>query len=161
MIGDDRMEEQLIEILEYYKNETNSKEQETLVEMLREIQELLGCIPTDIQNRIAKEFGIKETMIATLIKLYPSLKAANFKHRIVACTGARCMSKEGGQIYEALKKELEVGSDGLSKDGTVYVTTQNCLKRCKMGPNIYIDGEMYSQLTISDAKDLVQKLKNK
>lgn len=155
------MEEQLIEILEYYKNQPNSQEQATLVEMLREVQELVGCIPTDIQSRIAQEFDIKETTIATIIKLYPSLKASNFKHRIVACSGARCMDKEGGQIYEALKKELEVDRDGLSKDGMVYLTTQNCLKRCKMGPNIYIDGEMYSQLTPSDIKGLVEKLKNK
>lgn len=153
------MEQQLIEILEYYKSQPDPQQQENLVAMLREIQEVVGCIPADIQNRIAQEFDVKVAIISKIIKLYPSLKSSNFKHRIVACSGARCADKEGGQIYEALKKELEVDKDGLSKDGTVYVTTQNCLKRCKMGPNIYIDGEMYSQLKPSDIKELIQKLK--
>ena len=152
------MEQQLDEIFEYYKGLDNPQEQENLVALLREIQEVMGCIPVDIQNRIATELNVKVTTIATIIKLYPSLKSANYKHRIVLCSGGRCGEK-GREIYEVLKKELQLDKEGLSKDKTVYVMTQNCLKHCKLGPNMYIDGELYSQLNPSDMKAILKDMK--
>ena len=152
------MEQELKEIIEYYKKQSNPKEQSNLVEMLREIQELMGCIPNDIQERIAKEFDIKQSMIATIIKLYPSLKASNYKHRIIACTGARCGAKDGAAILNAIRKELGIEKDGLSQDGNFYLTTQNCLKQCKTSPNFYIDGTLYSNVKEGDVAKILRSL---
>ena len=94
------MEQQLKEIFDYYKQQESPIEQASLVELLREIQEVVGCIPMDIQEKIATEFNVKQAMIGTIIKLYPSLKASNYKHRIIACTGARCGAKDGIEVFE-------------------------------------------------------------
>lgn len=153
------MEQKLQEIFEYYKGLDTRKEQETVVEMLREIQELIGCIPVDVQERIEKELDIKQTMIATLIKLYPSLKSANYKHRVIACTGARCAAKDGATILAEIRKELQIQEDGLSNDGMFYLTTQNCLKSCKTSPNFYVDGVLYQNVTVEQISHIFRKIR--
>ena len=47
------MEEKLNEIIEYYSSQPQPASQENLVAMLREIQDLLGCIPLGVQERAA------------------------------------------------------------------------------------------------------------
>ena len=152
------MEKELQEILDYYKGQSNSKEQDTLVAMLREIQELMGCIPVDVQKRIATEFDVKQSILATIIKLYPSLKSVNYKHRIIACSGARCGAKDGGAILMAIRKELGIEKDGLSKDGNFYLTVQNCLKQCKTAPNFYIDGVLYHNVKESEVSKILKEV---
>ena len=152
-----KMEQQLREIMNYYKGQPNPQEQENIVELLREVQELMGCIPNDVQETIAAEFDVKTSMIATIIKLYPSLKASNYKHRIIACTGARCEAKDGAMILNAIRKTLGIEKDGLSKDGQFYLTTQNCLKRCKTSPNFYVDGTLYSNAKECDVESILSQ----
>lgn len=152
------MEQELKEIFDYYKQQENPIGQANLVELLREIQEVVGCIPMDIQEKIATEFNVKQAMIGTIIKLYPSLKASNYKHRIIACIGARCGAKDGMKILNAIRKELGIQTEGLSKDGNFYLTTQNCLKSCKTAPNFYIDGTLYSNVQEGDVAKILRSL---
>lgn len=133
-------------IFEYYISHPDAGSQEMLVEMLREFQELLGCIPEGIQERIASELNIKPSVIAYIIKRYPSLKNAAYCHTITVCMGKNCIRKNA-DILELLKKELDVDKDGISADRTVLLRTKNCLKHCRTAPNIMIDGAIQSNVT--------------
>lgn len=48
------MEEQIREIIEYYTKEGEMISQEDLVNMLREIQDVKGCIPAAVQKQVAE-----------------------------------------------------------------------------------------------------------
>lgn len=135
-----QIDQEILEILHYYKNQRNPQEQENLVSMLREIQELLGCIPQKIQELAAQEFHLKPTTLACLIKLYPSLKSVPYVHEITMCTGQRCQNKNSARLLALVKKELGISSEGISADGRVCLKTQNCLKKCKTSPNLLLDG---------------------
>lgn len=150
--------EKIEEIIEYYAGERNSKEQENLVAMLREIQEVEGYIPKEAQEKAAEKIGIKTTVLSCIIQRYPSLKGEDYAHEIVLCSGARCGCKGGPEIIDAVKKELKVGKDGISANRKVHVTTRNCLKQCKTSPNMMIDGKLYSGLTVEKSVEIVRKL---
>ncbi len=106
--------EQIEEILEYYSSRPNAGSQENLVAMLREIQETEGCIPGEIQREAADRLGVKESVLACLVKLYPTLKPAPYCHELVLCTGERCGKKDSLEILHAVKKRLKPGKDGIS-----------------------------------------------
>ena len=73
--------------LDYYGNKKDDDEQGMLIAVLRETQEIFGCIPTEAQDKIAQAMGTKVSVIALLLKRIPSLSAQRFDHRIVVCTG--------------------------------------------------------------------------
>ena len=150
--------EKVEEIIEYYAGERNPKEQENLVAMLREIQEVEGYIPREVQEMAAEKIGIKTTVLTCIIQRYPSLKGADYAHEMVLCSGARCGCKGGPEIIEAVKRELKIGKDGMSANKKVHVVTRNCLKQCKTSPNMLVDGKLYSGLTVEKALEIVRKL---
>lgn len=152
---DDKMEwkqkdEALEEILSYYSSMASPASQETIVAMLREIQELKGFISPEHKAMAAEAAGVKVSVIDCIMKLYKSLKPAAYEHRITVCTGARC---KGGTHQKAWEKNLEklkktLGIKGhvtpagaLSADGTILLETRDCLKQCRTAPNLLFDGE--------------------
>ena len=50
-------------------------------------------------------------------------------------------------------KILEVDENGVSKDGKILLTTKRCFGRCNKGPNVSIDGEIYSMMTMPELKN--------
>ena len=92
------MEEKLKEILDYYRARDDRGSQETVVQLLREVQELYGFIPPEARRLAAEACGVKEALVSCLVKRYPSLKEAAYRHTITACTGQRCGRKDGAAL---------------------------------------------------------------
>lgn len=153
-------ENSLLEIFDYYGKQPNPSQQDNIIMMLREIQEILGCIPEGVQEQVAKVVNTKVSVIRLLIQRFPSLKSANYRHRIVVCSGQRCSTNRAGEILTILREELKPNKEGYSEDGNILLCVQNCLKQCKNGPNMLVDGVLYSQMDKQKAKQLLLSLKN-
>lgn len=151
------MKEEIREIIDYYSGQRNPQEQENIVAMLREIQETEGCISMNVQEEAAKSLGVKQSVLSCIIKRYPSLKEAAYSHEVVLCTGKSCQCKNSMEILEAVKKKFGISKDGISADGSFYLTTRNCLKQCRTSPNMLLDGELYTNLTKEKAVSLLEK----
>lgn len=151
------MEEEIKEIIDYYSKQRNPQEQENIVAMLREIQEMEGCISMKVQEEAAKSLNVKPSVLSCIIKRYPSLKEADYSHEVVLCTGRSCQSKESMEILETVKKQFGVSKDGISADGKFHLTTRNCLKQCRTSPNMLLDGELYTNLTKEKVLSILEK----
>lgn len=149
----------LEEILNYYKDIKDPGSQDNLVTLLREIQEVYGCIPSDLQQIAADTAGVKLSSVTCIMKLYKSLKPAAYSHKITVCTGPRCGAKNQN-ILETVKKELGIGADGLSRDKQIFLDTKSCMKQCRTAPNMMIDGIVYPNLNAGEVKELLQKALN-
>lgn len=153
--------EQLEEIFSYYDKVNKPAQQDDVVNMLREIQELCGFISPEMKQRAADTLGVKEAVLTCLIRRFPSLKEADYQHTVIVCTGERCGRKQGIEVYQAVKRELQIegknpfGKPVLSKNGKVLMKTQNCLKQCRTAPNLMIDGKVYRQVKPEDVQGLL------
>ena len=116
------------EILAYYGGMDNRGEQELIVALLRELQDVYGCITAGVIERAAAVTGVKPSFIRALVRMYPTLKEAAFLHDIVVCMGKACADQGGRDILSFLQKVLKVRRNGISRDGKVRVRTQSCLK---------------------------------
>lgn len=154
-----KKEEEVREIIEYYAGQKNPESQENLTAMLREIQEAEGWIPAEACKMAAEKTGVKESTLACIIKLYPSLKAAPYVHEILLCTGERCQKKDSLEILAAVREKLHTDKEGLSGDRKILLTTRNCLKKCRTAPNLYIDDVHYPNVTKKKALELIEKLR--
>lgn len=153
--------EKLEELLNYYAdNYPNiNTDQEVIKQLLHETQEIFDYLPSDVLQKISDKLEIKQSTLTTLIKLIPSLKGENFKHKITVCSGPRCGAKGGASILNAVEKELNVRPGKVTKDGTFLLVTQNCLKKCKTSPNMIIDEDVYNNVTVENIPSIIKKYK--
>lgn len=150
--------EQIEEIFSYYGSQKDKGTQEMVVSLLRELQEVEGYITPNLKERVIETTGITDKFLAVIMKMYPSIKESGNLHEIIVCTGERCGNKDSFQILQKIKKDLEIGKDGISKDGKYMLRTRNCLKQCRTSPNILIDGDLYSEECVKDIKSLLKKI---
>ena len=153
------MQEAIQEILDYYAGRRDKTDQTVLVELLREIQEVCGCVPPDVQHEAAAACGVPQSLIAGLVRRYPSLREAAYRHVITACTGRCCLGKQGGAVLEALRRELGVENEGISQDGSILLKTQICLKSCGTAPNLRIDGTLIPHVSPEQIPALLKELR--
>ncbi len=143
------------EIFHYYGALPDRNRQETIVDMLRELQEVNGCIGPALVQQAARTAGVKEALIQMILKCYPSLKPAPFSHEIVVCTGRACAGKGNHELLQNLKRRLDIQKNGISSDGKVFLRTVNCLRNCRTAPNIFVDGVLYSGKTMDEIIKIV------
>lgn len=140
------------EELEEYINSLKDKKDD--VKILNFVIEKLDSIPVEVQKFIAEKTGLMEISIENTINFYPKFrnKVAGKKVKEVAiCVGMTCGSWGKG-YYDELAKILEIDEKGISKDGKIQLTTKRCFGRCAKGPNMSIDGTIYSMVTMDEIK---------
>lgn len=151
-MNDETIQQTLDEIRSYYCSQPDATSQENLVAMLREIQDLLGCIPADIQEDIADALGLKPIVIRQLIKFFPSLTSAPRRHKITVCTGPACSADQSGLLLDALRQAIH------GKPFTL--TTKSCLKQCRTAPNLKIDEDFFASVQPEDIHDILNRYLN-
>lgn len=140
------------EELEEYINSLKDKKDD--VKILNFVIEKLDSIPVEVQKFIAEKTGLMEISIENTINFYPKFrnKVEGKKVKEVAiCVGMTCGSWGKG-YYDELAKILEIDEKGISKDGKIQLTTKRCFGRCAKGPNMSIDGTIYSMVTMDEIK---------
>lgn len=150
--NEETQQDELKEIIEYYGSQPRAESQENLVAMLREIQELLGCIPMDVQEDISAALSLKPIVIRQLIKLFPSLTSAPRRHKITVCTGPACSAAQSALLLDSLREAIR------SKPFTL--TVKNCLKQCRTAPNLRIGDDLYPSVTPDEIPDILSHFLN-
>jgi NADH:ubiquinone oxidoreductase subunit E len=70
-----------------------------------------------------------------------------FEKHFLVCTGARCNdSSRGDDRGELIRDELKDLNKKLGRKPTVRVCSVSCLDLCDFGPNMIVDGIVYSHL---------------
>ena len=88
------LDEQTREILDYYRGLPERSSQEAIVEMLRELQGVHGCISPYVLEQAAEAAGVRDSMVQAICKRYPSLKTTPYSHEIILCTGRNCAAQK-------------------------------------------------------------------
>ncbi len=91
-------EVQIREILDYYRGREDRASQETVVDMLRELQEAQGFLSPGLLAAAVETAGVKESTMRAILKRFPSLKTAPYRHEIVVCLGKNCGGRRHGNI---------------------------------------------------------------
>lgn len=138
--------------LEEYINSLKDKKDD--VKILNFVIEKLDSIPVEVQKFIAEKTGLMEISIENTINFYPKFRntvEGKKVKEVAICVGMTCGSWGKG-YYDELAKILEIDEKGISKDGKIQLTTKRCFGRCAKGPNMSIDGTIYSMVTMDEIK---------
>lgn len=130
----------------------------SLVQILQVAQEIYGYLPEEVIEVIASELGISTESVYSVATFYSQF---NFnpkgKYAISVCLGTACYVKGAGEIYEKIKKTLDVEDGGTTPDGKFSLDACRCMGACGLAPVMSINDTVYGKLTPDQIAGILKK----
>ena len=134
---------ELEKILSGYSNDKSN-----LIQILNEVQEKFGYVPTIAQEEIAKYLGIEVAEVYGVVTFYSrfTLKPKG-KYAISVCMGTACFVKGGEQILDRVKQKLGIEEGQTTEDGKFSIDATRCIGACGLAPVFTVNEEVYGKAT--------------
>ena len=125
-----KKDEQLEEILKKYK-----QDKDNLIQILNDVQEHYGYIPTAAQMQIANYLNIPLAEVYGVVTFYSrfTLKPKG-KYNIDVCLGTACYVKGSEKILNRLKERLKIEAGETTPDGKFSIEETRCIGACGLAP---------------------------
>ena len=140
---DEKTVKELEQILSKYTNDKSN-----LIQILNEVQEKFGYVPTIAQEEIAKYLGIEVAEVYGVVTFYSrfTLKPKG-KYAISVCMGTACFVKGGEQILDRVKQKLGIEEGQTTEDGKFSIDATRCIGACGLAPVFTVNEEVYGKAT--------------
>ena len=132
--------------------------QEGVKASLTECQEIFGYVSISHKEYIAKLFEMDKKIISTIIKYMPTIKESVVEYEVICCSGSTCSKNGAMDVLKAVKETLNIDFNETTKDGKIRLRTQNCFKKCGLGPNIMVNGELRHNMDRTKAIELIRNI---
>ena len=135
---------------------------DNLIQILNEVQEHYGYIPTNAQSAISDFLDIPMAEIYGVITFYSrfSLKPKG-KYNIAVCLGTACYVKGSQKIMDRLKEKLKIEAGETTPDGKFSIEETRCVGACGLAPVFTVNGEVYGKATVQKLDQVLEELINK
>ena len=148
---------ELENILTKYKTDKDN-----LIQILNEVQEYYGYIPTKAQEEISKYLNIAMAEIYGVITFYSrfSLKPKG-KYNISVCLGTACFVKGSQKIMDRLLERVKIQPGETTEDGMFSIEETRCIGACGLAPVFTINGEVYGKATVQSLDKVLDEYMQK
>lgn len=120
-----------------------------LVPLLQRTQAVLGYLPPDAVQRIARRLRISESEVYGVATFYAQFRfTPPGKHRLRVCLGTACHVKGGVQMLDTLERRLGVHAGETTPDGEYDLERVVCLGCCALAPVVTLDKAIYGQMSV-------------
>lgn len=128
----------------------NRRKPETLINSLQKVQDSLGYLPKDVQEKVAEIVGIPPNVVYGVVSFYNLFTMVpKGKHTVTVCQGTSCYVRGGKRLLENLKDTLKIDVGDTTKDGNFSLSVVRCLGACALSPVVTVDKDLYKHLTIA------------
>ncbi len=143
-------------IVESYPSVSSSN----LIPILQQIQAEYGYLPKLVLMEMSKRTGIAASQIYGVATFYEQFHLEpRGRHTVRCCRGTACHVREGQQVIDAVKQELNIQEGQTTDDMEFTFETVACLGVCALAPVMVIDSTYYGQMTPRQARTVLAGLK--
>ncbi len=134
------------------------QKRESVIPALQTVQKSKGYLPEkaleDISNHTDTPLA-KVTGIATFYSQF--YLEPQGEHTIKVCQGTACHIKGADEIFDELKRELDVTAGEVTDDGKFTLTNVRCLGACSLAPVMMVDEDVHGNLTPEKATEVLEE----
>ncbi|WP_433762359.1 formate dehydrogenase subunit gamma [Nocardia sp. CA-135398] len=118
-----------------------------LLVVLREIQDHLGYIDTDVVPLVAAELNLSRADVHGVATFYRDFRSEPTGRKILRiCRAEACQAMGSEPLVGALEQALGIKVGQTTADGSITLDQVFCLGNCALGPAVQIDGRLYGRL---------------
>ncbi len=137
--------------------ETGTTKQ-AVIPILQAIQIKYNFLPEEALRRVCEITEITPSQIIGVASFYSQFR---FKpagqHLIKVCVGTACHVKGAVQVYDAMKRELNLDADNdTDQKGLYTIEKVNCLGCCTLAPVVQIDHVTYGHVGTNQVGDILK-----
>lgn len=137
--------------------EAHAGRPEELIQALHLVQEELGYVPEDLQERIADALGVSVGRVHGVVTFYHLFRTHPAgRHTIRLCLGTACHVLGADKILATLQDHLSVPVGGTTENGVFTLGIVRCLGTCSLAPVMMIDDDVHGRLTPERVLDILQ-----
>jgi NADH-quinone oxidoreductase subunit E len=138
---------------------------EALIPILSQVNKVYGYIPAaafaEIRHQVhmpAHETFVSEGQLFSLASFYHMLSTQPLgKHVVRFCESAPCHVMGGRDVFEAVKKTLQLQAGETSPEGQWSLITTSCLGVCGVGPVMQVDDDLYGNIQPEQVPDILAR----
>lgn len=147
------------EIMEELVDSYGYGSQEGVKVSLKECQNIFACVSINHQQKIAELFQLDKKVVSAIIKFMPAIKESIVEYEVVCCSGSRCAKNGSIEVLKAVRETLAIDFNEITNDGNIRLLTKNCFKKCNLGPNIIVNGNLYHKMDKVKSIELMKNIK--
>ena len=129
-------------IIEQHKSRPGS-----LIPVLEEIQEAIGCLPKSIQRKVSYGLRIPLSEVYAVVTFYSFFTMVpKGRHIVRCCLGTACYVRGSKRNMEKLVETLKVNPGETTEDRRFSLETVRCLGACGLAPVMMVDDDTFRQV---------------
>ncbi len=137
--------------------EKHGKTENSLMPVLQGVVKEERFLSEEAMLIVAKELDLSAAKVYGTASFYTFLDTEpRGKNIIRICRTISCQMKGKDEIIEALKNALKIKVGETTYDKNFTLLETNCLGWCHKGPVMLINDEVFSELTVQKALDVIE-----
>lgn len=132
--------------------------QAVCVDALKIVQHHRGWVSDEAIGDIATFLQMSVHEVDSVATFYSRIyRRPVGRHVILICDSMSCMIMGYKQLYIHLSAKLGIGFGGTTADGRFTLLPISCLGDCHMAPSMMVDNELFSQVSIDNLDEMLER----
>ena len=131
---------------------------ESLIHVLRCVQEAVGFISPESEAFVADQLGVPISRIHGVVTFYHLFYTSpRGRHTVRLCRGTACYVGGADRILTALKTRFGIAPGETTENLAFTLETVSCLGACALSPVMVVDGVYHGLLAPDEAVAIVDR----
>ena len=133
-------------------------QQGPLMPVMQAAQEIFGCLPQDVQEKIADGLNITLSDVYGVATFYSQFALEPMGEYVVSvCMGTACYVKGSQSVLDKLCSELSATPNTTTPDGKFTIHATRCIGACGLAPVMTVNDEVYGRIKADDIPGILKK----
>ncbi|MDR2903597.1 MAG: NAD(P)H-dependent oxidoreductase subunit E [Clostridiales bacterium] len=129
-----------------------------LITVLHKAQDLIGYLPTEVQNHIAHKLEVPASKVYGVVTFYSFFNInPKGKYKVAVCMGTACFVRGSQAILDEFEKHLDLKTGETAKDAMFSLDAIRCVGACGLAPVVSVNGKVYGRVTVEDVNRIVEE----
>jgi len=135
---------------------------ERLIPLLHGVQGRLGYLPFPVQEHVADRLGLSPAEVYGVVSFYHFFTTTpRGRYQLKICMGTACFVRHAPTLVETLGGLLGLEIGEVTEDKLFSLEQVRCIGACGLAPAMMVNDEVHGNLTPTEVRKLVRKLRTK
>ena len=139
------------EVIERYSNKAGA-----LIPVLTQCQKIVGYVPVELQDYIAKGLNIPGSTVYGVVTFYSFFSMVpKGRHTIKVCMGTACYVRGIGEVLNRICSEFKMDVGETTEDRRFSLEAVRCLGACGLAPVIVVNDVTHGDVSADKIMDIL------